>query len=416
MSAVSDGVDPTSQGLELRHLRGFVAVAEELNFRRAAERLYLTQPALTRQIQTLERLVGCELLIRSTRTVRLTLAGEALLDRARPILREVDAAVTAAQLVGGELAARMGDIWQPLVRAVALDEDIEFVRSAWESVHANCAPPPETGVRAVVAGGVPALLVGPTQLDRPSLLYLHGGGYLLGSAFGYRSHAGVLAAASDTTALVLDYRLAPEHPYPAALDDAVAAYLWMLERGTPARCVTLTGDSSGGGLVISLLLTLRARNLPLPGAAILLSPWLNFGLDRTSEDDNDLVSLAEARRFAQTYLAGHPADDPIVNPLRADLTGLPPMLVQAAAGDERLTDAQALTERAVQHGVNAQLEIYPVDAHVFHIFWSFLPLANNALRAAGQFARDHREEPPAEANGRPTRSRAAATGDHQGDA
>jgi monoterpene epsilon-lactone hydrolase len=391
MSLVSERVDPASQALELRHLRGFVAVAEELNFRRAAERLYITQPALTRQIQTLERLIGCQLLIRSTRMVRLTLAGEALLDRTRPVLLEVDAAVTAAQSVGGELAARMGEIWQPLVRAVALDEDIEAVRSAWESVHARSAPPPETDVRAVTAGGVPALVVGETHLDPPSLLYLHGGGYLLGSAFGYRSHAGALAMASGTTALVPDYRLAPEHPHPAALEDAIAAYLWILDRGTPARRVTVTGDSSGGGLVLSLLLTLRARGLPLPSAAILLCPWLDFGLDHDGEDDHDLVSLHEARRFANAYLAGHPADDPIINPLRADLNGLPPLLVQAAAGDERLTDAQTLTKRAAQHGVEARLEIYPVDAHVFHIFWSFLPLAYNALRVAGEFARKHRD-------------------------
>ena len=112
------------------------------------------------------------------------------------MLVEVDAAVTAARSVGGELAARMGEIWQPLVRAAALDEDIEAVRSAWESVHARSAPPPETHVRAVTAGGVPALVVGETDLDPPTLLYLHGGGYLLGSAFGYRAHAGVLAMAS----------------------------------------------------------------------------------------------------------------------------------------------------------------------------------------------------------------------------
>ena len=280
MSLVSVRVDPTSHALELRYLRGFVAVAEELNFRRAAERFYITQPALTRQIQTLERLIGCQLLIRSTRMVRLTLAGEALLDRTRPVLLELDAAVTAAQSVGGELAARMGEIWQPLVRAVALDEDLEAVRSAWESVHARSAPPPETDVRAVTAGGVPALVVGETQLDPPSLLYLHGGGYLLGSAFGYRSHAGALATASGTTTLVPDYRLAPEHPYPAALEDAVAAYLWILDRGTPARHVTVTGDSSGGGLVLSLLLTLRGprpaptwcRNTAVPLAGLRPGP------------------------------------------------------------------------------------------------------------------------------------------------
>jgi epsilon-lactone hydrolase len=389
MSLVSEQVDSVSHALELRHLRAFVAVAEELNFRRAAERLYITQPALTRQIQPLERLTGCQLLIRSPRVVRLTPAGEALLDRTRPVLVEVEAAVAAARSVGGELAARMTALWQPLVSAVALDEDIEAVRSAWESVHAHATPPPNAKVRAVTAGGVPALVVGERHSGPPALLYLHGGGYLLGSAFGYRSHAGILAMSSGTTALVPDYRLAPEHPFPGALDDALAAYLWILDRGTPAGCVTLAGDSSGAGLVLSLLLTLRARNLPLPSAAILLCPWLDFGLDHDSE--SDLISLHEARRFANTYLAGHPSHDPIVDPLRADLSGLPPMLVQAAAGDERLIDAQTLTERATQHGVDARLEVYPVDAHVFHIFWSFFPPAHNALQAAGVFAGKHRD-------------------------
>ena len=245
-------------------MRGFVAVAEELSFRRAAERLYITQPALTRQIQTLERLIGCRLLVRSTRMVKLTPAGEALLDRTRPVLIEVDAAVAAEQSAGGELVARMARIWEPFIRAVALDEDIEDVRAAWEAVHSRFAPPAEIEVRAITAQGVSSLMVGETLPHPPSLLYLHGGGYLLGSAFEYRSHAGALALASGITALVPDYRLAPEHPHPAALEDAVAAYQWILDRGTPARHVTVAGDSSGGGLVLSLLLTLRARGLPLP--------------------------------------------------------------------------------------------------------------------------------------------------------
>lgn len=383
----------SSEALELRHLRGFVAVADELNFRRAAKRLYITQPALTRQIQTLERLIGCQLLDRSPRMVKLTAAGEALLDRTRPVLREVEAAVTAAQSVGGEMAARMARIWQPLIIASASNAEIEDMRSAWESVQAHFSPPTEIDVRAVTARGVPSLVVSETRADPPSLLYLHGGGYLLGSAFGYRSHAGALALASGTTALVPDYRLAPEHPYPAALEDSVTAYQWILDRGTPAGSVTVAGDSSGCGLTLSLLLTLRDRGLPLPGAAILLCPWLDFGLHHDSDDDPDLVSLREARRFALAYLAGHPPDDPIVDPLRADLSGLPPLLVQAATGDERLADGRDLVERAKGHDVDARLEVYPVDGHVFHIFWSFLPLASTAFRAAGDFTREHHRSP-----------------------
>ena len=131
------------EAIELRHLRAFVAVAEELNFGRAADRLYITQPALSRQIRTLETLLGCELLRRSTHRVELTLAGEALLDRSRPLLREVDAAISAAQSVGGELVGRIARMWEPLIRAVVADADVEEQRMAYEAVHANFSVPPE---------------------------------------------------------------------------------------------------------------------------------------------------------------------------------------------------------------------------------------------------------------------------------
>ena len=278
----------------------------------------------------------------------------------------------------------MGEIWQPLVRAVALDEDIEAVRSAWESVHARSAPPPETDVRAVTAGGVPALAVGETQ-HRPR------------RPFSTCTAGDICSAPRSATARTparwprqRHHRAGPGLPA-GARTSLSRGHRRRRRRlpvdsrsGNTGQAVTVTGDSSGGGLVLSLLLTLRARGLPLPGAAILLCPWLDFGLDDDGEDDHGLVSLHEARRFANAYLAGHPADDPVINPLRADLSGLPPLLVQAAAGDERLIDAQTLTERAAQHGVDARLEIYPVDAHVFHIFWSFLPLAHDALRGRGR--------------------------------
>jgi epsilon-lactone hydrolase len=375
-----------AEALELRHLRGFVAVAEELNFRRAAERLYITQPALTRQIQALERLIGSQLLVRSTRQVELTPAGAALLERTRPVLHEVDAAVSAAQSVGGELVARMGRVWEPLIISVAAGDDIEKVRNAYEAVHAHFTPPPEVVVQPVNARGVPALVVGEQNHDAPSMLYLHGGGYLLGSAFGYRSHAGALALASRRRAVVPDYRLAPEHPFPAALDDVIEAYRWLLERGTDPEEVVLCGDSSGGGLAMSLLASLPRRGLPNPGAAILLCPWLDLGRGTPLEDAGETGPVDEAQRFAAAYLGGHPTDDPIINPYVGDLTGLPPLLVQAATGDELLPDAQGLVERAQAHGVDAHLEVYPIDAHVFQIFWSFLPLASEALQSAGHFA------------------------------
>jgi monoterpene epsilon-lactone hydrolase len=384
------------EAIELRHMRAFVAVAEELNFGRAAERLYITQPALSRQIRSLEQFLGCELLRRSTHRVELTLAGEALLDRIRPVLRQVDAAVAAAQSVGGELVGRVARLWEPLLKAVASEADVQELRAAYEELHAKFSPPPEVEVRPVNAGGVPSLLVGQEPALPPTLLYLHGGGYMLGSAFGYRPLAGALAATADTGALVPDYRLAPEHPFPAAIEDALAAYRWMLDRGVEPGQVCVVGDSSGGGLAVSMLLKLTELGLPQPGGAVLFCPWVDLAMALPREGPNPEMSVERGRFHAAAYLGDHPIDDPVVTPLTADLRGLPPILTQAATGDNWLVDARALTERAREQGVDARLELYSVDAHVFQIFWSFLPEAADALESAGRFSRQLRSAEQAE--------------------
>jgi acetyl esterase/lipase len=373
-----------SDAVELRHLRAFVAVAEDLNFGRAAERLYLSQPALSRQIRTLERLLGCEMFRRSTHRVELTLAGEALLDHARKVLAAVDEAISRTQAVGGELVGRGNRLWQPLIDLSEAGGGLEDLRAAFETLHAQFAPPPEVDVRPVNAGGVPSLLVEPQPTPPATLLYLHGGGYILGSAFGYRPLAGALALASERSALVPDFRLAPEHPFPAALDDVLRAYRWMTDRGAAPRHITVAGDSSGGALAMSLLLRLKQEDMPLPGAAVLFCP----GLDLAAEPQPrfSFEPGQEVQRIADAYLGGHPIDDPLVSPLVADLTGLPPLLIQAATGDDRLDDARRLAARASDHGVDARLELYPVATHVFQFFWSFLPEAAEAVEHAGAFA------------------------------
>ena len=340
-------------GIELRHLRAFVAVAEELNFGRAADRLYISQSALSRQIRGLEQLLGCELLRRSTHRVELTLAGEALLDRSRAILRDIDEAVSATLTVGNELLGRISKLWEPMVGLLASEADLQEARAAAEEIMAQTSPPLGTRVRPVSAAGVSSLLVSATEDAPATVLYLHGGGYVLGSAFGYQPHAGAIATAAQTGVLVPDYRLAPEHPFPAALNDALSAYRWLLDRGIAPERVTVTGDSSGGGLVLSLLLTLSAQHLPQPGAVVLMCPWLDLALRLERERSDVIAPLVgddEVRNCAAMYLAGHPLDDPVVSPLSADLTGLPPMLIQAATGDARLADARALAARARTYG------------------------------------------------------------------
>jgi len=367
---------PAPDGMELRHLRAFVAVAEELNFGRAAIRLYVSQPALSRQIRALERLIGCDLLRRSTHRVELTVAGEALLERSRTLLSEVDDAIAATRSVGGELDGRLARIWEPIVDLTTAGPDLQTLRNVCEDLHAQF-PVPEVGVRHVNAGGVPSLVVAPREGQDVTLLLLHGGGYVMGSAFAYRHLAGALALAADATALVPEYRLAPEHSFPAALEDALRAYQWVLRSGTEPAQLTLAGDSAGAGLVLSLVLTLKQQGLPLPGGTLMLCPGFRLSFEHDMEMPNGQpgLSVEQLRGFAESYLGGHPADDPILDPLGADLTGLPPMLIQGGTGDVIVEDAHRLAEHARRHGVDARLELYPVDTHDFQIFWSFLPEA-----------------------------------------
>jgi epsilon-lactone hydrolase len=375
--------------IELRHLSAFVAVAEELNFGRAADRMHISQSALSRQVRGLEQLLGVELLRRSTHRVELTIAGEALLDRARRLLDDVDEAVSVTLSIGGELASRLTQLWAPLLAVASGGADLRAQRAAYEQFHAQFNPPSEVVISPVNAGGVPSLQLSANSGLPATMLYLHGGGHIMGSAFGYKPLIGALAVAADATVLAPEYRLAPEYPFPAALEDVTRAYMWMLESGVAAEQVVITGDSSGGGLAMSLLLTLKQRGLPLPAGAMLFCPFVDLTgatLKSLAGNDPQVATLLEhAIRNVDAYLDGHPIDDPVVSPLTADLTGLPRMLIQAATGDAQREDAQLLTERARAHGVDAHLELYPVDTHAFQTFWSFLPEAMEGLSQAGRF-------------------------------
>ena len=254
------------EAIELRHLRAFVAVAEELNFGRAAERLYITQPALSRQIRALEALLGCELLRRSTHRVELTLAGEALLGRVRrscarstrpyrPFNRSA-ASWSGACTGSGSRSSR-----RPPRTPTSQEQ-----RTAYEKMLANFSLPPEVTVRAVTADGVSSLVVGqqpdepPRRAAPPRRRLRHRLGIRVPAA-GRRPRA---RGGHRRARPRLSPR--PEHPFPAAIEDAVCAYSWMLDRGIGPDEVTLSGDSSGGGLVMSLLLTLKRAGCPNPAA------------------------------------------------------------------------------------------------------------------------------------------------------
>ncbi|MFI6599894.1 alpha/beta hydrolase fold domain-containing protein [Nonomuraea sp. NPDC050536] len=365
--------------IELRHLRAFVAVADELNFGRAAQRLYISQPALSRQIRALERLLGCDVFRRSTQRVELTAAGETLLSRTRPLLADLDEAILTTRSVGGELEERMARLWEPLITASATTAMNEL-RMAVEELHGQYSCPEGVTITAVIAGGTPALRLVPPEASDTTVLYLHGGGHVAGSAFGYKHLAGAVAAAAGARALIIDYRLAPEHPYPASLQDSMAAYQWLLDTGVPPGRVVIAGDSSGGGLVMSLLIALREREIPRPAGAVLLCPWVDLEV-RAQEpaEESAIVFSREAGRFARLYLAGQPVDEPALDPLHTDLSGLPPLLVHAASGDSIVEEARLLVAHGRACGVDTTLRVYGVPTHVFHTFWSFLPEAAAAM-------------------------------------
>lgn len=377
--------------IELRHLRAFVAVAEQLNFARAAASLYVSAPALSRQIRALERQLGCDLFRRSTHQVELTIAGEALLDGARRVLSEMDGAVSATRAVGGELTARIARFWEHTAAMEGPGSDLQRLRNDAEEMHRQFTPPAEIVVRSVNAGGVPSLVLSTDPAAPATVLYLHGGAYVMGSAYGYRPLAGALAIAAGTAVLVPEFRLAPEYPFPAAVEDTVRAYQWMIDQGEPASHMLVAGDSSGGGLAMSLLMTLRAEQRTMPGGAALMCPAVDLTvsalLEPPSSTSRPAFDIDEARRLVNLYLDGHPVDDPLVAPLNTDLTGLPPLLIQACTGDPFLVDARRLTDHARKHGVAVEFELYPADTHAFQVFWSFLPEAADALASIGTFAR-----------------------------
>jgi acetyl esterase/lipase len=320
--------------------------------------------------------------------VELTLAGEALLDSSHQVLAALERGIAATRAVGGQLDARMRGLWEPVVEARG-PGDISAQRLALEAMMAQFPPPPEVSVIPVNAGGVPSLRLSPPDPpDDTVLLYLHGGGFVMGSAFGYRATVAALIGHTRTAAVVPDYRLAPEHPFPAALDDAHAAYGWLLSSGVAPSRLIIAGDSAGAALAVLLLLRLAAENMPLPMLAVLLCPWLDLSrnplTDRPDLAAGSSLTADQLSGYVAAYTNGHSLNDPAISPLHADLTGLPPMLIQAGTGDPLLDDAELLLNRATSHGVDACLELYPVDTHNFPLFWSFLPEAGEAMRRVGE--------------------------------
>lgn len=272
------------------------------------------------------------------------------------------------------------------------DKSLEELRSAHAAAGAAVPLPEGTEITPVDAGGVPAeWIVAPEAEDTNSFLFIHGGGYYRGSAAGSRAPAAHISAAAKAWVLSIDYRLAPEHPFPAAVDDALVGYQWLIAQGCdPARLV-IGGISAGGGLTMALLLKLKEVGAPLPAGAVPMSAWVDLtqsGETFTTKADIDpAISKIYLDRMAGYYLNGADPKTPLASPLHGDLSGLPPLLIQVGTAETLLDDSRLLADRVRAVGVDVTYEPWEDMIHGWHGSPHILPEARDAIARIGDFYR-----------------------------
>jgi len=243
----------------------------------------------------------------------------------------------------------------------------------------------------VDAGGVPAAwMITPEVAKDRAILYLHGGGYIQGSITSHQDLAQRISKASKTKMLILDYRLAPEHPFPAALEDSVRAYEWLINNeGYIPKNLIIAGDSAGGGLTLTTLVKLRDQGIRLPAAAVCLSPWTDLALTGDSIKlklhEDPFISPDGLMFSAGLYLGKTDPKNSYASPLYADLKGLPPLCIQVGSAEILLNDATRLTKRAREAGVEVQLDIWEEMIHVFQAFAVMAPEGTEGINKIGEF-------------------------------
>src|SRR5277367_254071 len=268
------------------------------------------------------------------------------------------------------------------------------LRVVFEKLGDSTPLAPDIKKEKVSAGGIDAEWISApnSSVDR-AVLYVHGGGYVIGSVNTHRDLLARIARASGARVLGINYRLAPEHPFPAAVDDSVAAYRWMLAQGLNPNRIAVAGDSAGGGLTVATLVAIRDAKLPVPGAGVCISPWVDMeGIGETMKTRaavDPVVQREGLLGMAAAYLGGQNPRSPLAAPLYADLKGLPPLLIQVGDAETLLDDSIRLNDRAKAAGVSTKLEVWPEMIHVWQLFASFLPEGQQAIDGIGSFLKEH---------------------------
>jgi epsilon-lactone hydrolase len=268
------------------------------------------------------------------------------------------------------------------------NQTIEEARMGLEGLMSMVPRQDDIKVQEFSIEGIPAeWVMAPNALEERVLLYVHGGAYIMGSCNTHRDLAGKLSRATASRVLLFEYRLAPEHPYPAGLNDALAVYRWLVSSGVSPERIVVGGDSAGGGLTMGMLLKLRDAGETLPSATFLISPWTDLegtgeSMETRAEVDPFLNPI-ESRMAPVLYIGHMDRRDPIVSPIYADLKGLPPMLVHVGNDEILLDDSIRLVERASEAGIEVDFKVWDDMWHVFHQF--AIPEAQLAIQEIGQY-------------------------------
>jgi acetyl esterase/lipase len=268
------------------------------------------------------------------------------------------------------------------------------VRKQMDQLNLLFGIPGKTIVKKTSIGSIRGEWVQASDADLSNvILYLHGGGYMIGSP---KSHRGIVARishASKARAFALDYRLGPESPFPAAVEDAVAAYRWLINHETPANNIVIAGDSAGGGLTLATLISLRDAGDPLPAAAVLLSPWTDLTLSGasyiTKADADPLLKKNHLMTFCDAYVEKSDPKNPLISSVFANLKNLPPMLIQVGSDEILLDDSVRVADAAKKAGVDVTIEIWDGLWHVWQCFARYVPEAKDAINKIGAFIRLH---------------------------
>ena len=269
---------------------------------------------------------------------------------------------------------------------------VEEYREGFERLSAKVGVGTNTRIEEVEANGVPGeMVIADGASDETAMLYLHGGGYVIGSPRTHRELARRLSVETGGSILVIDYRLAPENPFPAAVEDSVSAYNWLLGRGLEPSALSIAGDSAGGGLAVGTLVSLKDQGIPLPSCGVILSPWVDMeviGESMTTRSHLDpMVQRDGLITMALTYLNGADLRNPLAAPIYADLSGLPPLLIQVGTRETLYDDAIRLACHAVKAGLKVTFEPWDEMIHVWHLFAPLLDEGQEAIERIGGFVR-----------------------------